>query len=89
MNIIQYSNRMDEYLKNDDIIDYDNEAIAVLAVTLFQKADNELAFIKAAYEFVRDNISHSADINDDTIPCTASEVLKAGHGRGRQFYCIS
>ena len=80
MNIIQYSNKMDEYLKNDDVIDYENEAIAGLAVTLFQKADNELAFIKAAYEFVRDNISHSADINENTITCTASEVLKAGHG---------
>ncbi|MDE5860097.1 MAG: transglutaminase-like domain-containing protein, partial [Oscillospiraceae bacterium] len=27
-----------------------------------------------------DNISHSADINEDVITCTASEVLKAGHG---------
>ncbi|MCI8409501.1 MAG: transglutaminase domain-containing protein, partial [Lachnospiraceae bacterium] len=27
-----------------------------------------------------DNISHSADINEDIITCAASEVLKAGHG---------
>ena len=47
---------------------------------LFKKADNELDFIKKAYEFVRDNISHSADINEDIITCAASEVLKAGHG---------
>lgn len=40
----------------------------------------ELEFIKAAYEFVRDNISHSADIGEDTITCAASEVLKARHG---------
>ena len=39
-----------------------------------------MAFIKAAYEFVRDKISHSADINADALWCTASQVLKAGHG---------
>ena len=80
MNIVLYSNRMDEYLKHDDVIDYEKEAIVELADTLFQKADNELDFIKITYEFVRDHISHSADINEDIITCTASEVLKAGHG---------
>ncbi|MDC7289164.1 hypothetical protein NXH76_15250 [Blautia schinkii] len=80
MNIVPYANRVDEYLKHDDVIDYGNEAVEKLADTLFQKAENELAFIKSAYEFVRDNISHSADINEDIITCAASEVLKAGHG---------
>ncbi|MDE7283992.1 MAG: transglutaminase-like domain-containing protein [Lachnospiraceae bacterium] len=80
MNITLYSNKIDDYLKHDNVIDYDNEAISVLADTLFKKADNELDFIKTAYEFVRDNISHSADVNEDIITCTASEVLKAGHG---------
>lgn len=80
MNIIPYSNRIDEYLKLDDVIDYDNKAIMELADTLFKEADNEIDFIKKAYEFVRDNISHSADINANIITCTASEVLKAGHG---------
>lgn len=80
MNIVSYSNSMDDYLKHDEVIDYDKEAIAELADTLFRSADNELDFIKTAYEFVRDNIAHSADINEDVITCTASEVLKAGHG---------
>lgn len=80
MNIILYTNKMDAYLKRDDVIDYDNEAVAELADALFKKADNELDFLKTAYEFVRDNISHSADINEDMITCSASEVLKAGHG---------
>lgn len=80
MNIILYTNKMDAYLKRDDVIDYDNEAVAELADALYQKADNELDFLKTAYEFVRDNISHSADINEDMITCSASQVLKAGHG---------
>ena len=80
MNIIQHSNKIEEYLKEDEVIDYKNEALVELADTLFEKANNELEYIKIAYEFVRDNISHSADINEDIITCTASEVLKAGHG---------
>ena len=80
MNIIQHSDIIDEYLKEDEVIDCKNEFIVEQANTLFEKASNELEYIKIAYEFVRDNISHSADINEDIITCTASEVLKAGHG---------
>lgn len=80
MNLVLYSNQIDDYLKCDNVIDYDNEDIAELADTLFNRADNELDFVKTAYEFVRDHISHSADISEDIITCTASEVLKAGHG---------
>ena len=80
MNIVPYSNILDDYLKKDNVIDYENEFISKLADTLFQKADSELEFIKIAYEYVRDNISHSADINEDMLTCSASEVLNAGHG---------
>lgn len=47
---------------------------------LFQKADNELDFIKIVYEFFRDNISYSSDINEDIVTCTDFEVLRTGHG---------
>ena len=78
--IIPSTDSIHEYIKEDDVIDYSNEIITQLADSLFQKADNEIEYIKAVYEYVRDNISHSADINEDVITCTASEVLKAGHG---------
>lgn len=80
MNIVPYSNKIDEYLKADDVIDYENKSITQLADTLFQNANNEMEYIKIVYEYVRDQISHSADINEDIITCTASEVIKAGHG---------
>ena len=80
MNLILHSNKIDDYLKHDDVIDFKNEAVSKLADALFQKADGELDFIKAAYEFVRDKISHSADKGEDAVTCAASEVLKAGHG---------
>lgn len=80
MNIVPYSDTIEEYLKCDNVIDYDNETVAELSGALFQKADNELDFIRNAYEFVRDHVSYSADIGEDRITCTASEVLGAGHG---------
>lgn len=80
MDIVPYSSNIDEYLKADDVIDYRNKSILQLADSLFQKSNNELEFIKTAYEFVRDNISHSADIKADMLTCAASEVLEAGHG---------
>lgn len=80
MNIIPFSDEMDKYLKADDVIDFGNEEITQLADALFQKADSELDYIKISYEFVRDHIFHSADKNEDMLTCTASEVLKAGHG---------
>lgn len=80
MNITSYTNIIDEYLECDSIIDYKNEAIIELSNMLSKQADSELEYIKTTYEYVRDNISHSADINEDMITCTASEVLKAGHG---------
>lgn len=80
MKLIQYSDKIEDYLKCDNVIDFDNQEIAKQADALYKKVPNELAFIKAAYEFVRDKISHSADINADTLYCTASQVLKAGHG---------
>ncbi len=80
MNVTPSIEKIEEYLKEDDVIDYSNDIIAQLANSLFQKADSEIEYIKAAYEYVRDNISHSADINRDIITCTASEVLRAEHG---------
>lgn len=80
MKLIQYSDKIEDYLKCDNVIDFDNQAIARQADALYKQAPNELAYIKAAYEFVMDKISHSADINADALWCTASQVLKAGHG---------
>ena len=79
-----YSDNPKDYLKCDDIIDYDDDAVRKVADTLFNEAgatpENTTSFIKSAYEFVRDNVRHSADINADNVTVSASEVLKARHG---------
>ena len=74
MNIILFTENIDEYLKEDNVINYGNENIMQLANALYQGASNEVEYIKKAYEYVRDSISHSADINKDILTCSASEV---------------
>ena len=80
MSLSLYTDNIDEYLKKDDIVNYENVNITRLADSLCSNADSDVEYIKKAYEFVRDNISHSADINEDILTCSASEVLLAGHG---------
>lgn len=80
MRITLFKDNIDEYLKEDNVIDYGNEIITQLADALYEEADGEVEYIKKAYEFVRDNVSHSADINENVLTCSASQVLKAGHG---------
>lgn len=80
MKILPYTTSLSDYLKEDDVIDYSDESITQLADELYKKADSETEYIKAAFEFVRDEVSHSADINEDIITCSASEVLIARHG---------
>lgn len=80
MNITPYKDNIELYLSSSDIIDYHNSEITKLAEEIANRSKGDLEYIKSAFEYVRDNISHSADINNDLITCKASEVLKAGHG---------
>lgn len=80
MKAVPYIDDISRYLAWDSVINYGHEAIKKLSDDLFAQAEGELAYIKAAYEFVRDQISHSTDAGEDIITCAASEVLQAGHG---------
>lgn len=80
MELELYAKKTEEYLAVSDVIDYDNRQIAELSDCLADKANDETDYIRLTYEFVRDRISHSADIHKDTVTCSASEVLTEGHG---------
>ena len=75
-----FSEDINEYLKCDEVIDFYYNDVRKLADQLYSESESETEFVKMAYEYVRDMISHSADISADTVTCSASEVLKAGHG---------
>ena len=75
-----YTNDIAHYLQCSDIIDFDNVLVAKLADKLYSESNGETDFVRKSFEYVRDRISHSADIGADEVTCTASQVLKAGHG---------
>jgi transglutaminase-like putative cysteine protease len=71
------------YLKTDDVIDFGNNispAITNLSYYIITHSTDEIDYIKNAYEYVRDNIYHSADINGKAVTYKASDVLKAKEG---------
>ncbi len=78
--ITPYSKELNDYLVSTDIVNYNVETVVGLANNLAKISSDKIDYIKKAYEYVRDNISHSADANRDEITCRASEVLQAGHG---------
>ena len=80
MKVSVYTNDISEYLKRDVVINYDHPVVSRLADQLYGESENETDFIRRAYEYVRDRISHSADAGEDAVTCSASEVLAAGHG---------
>ncbi len=71
-----------EYLQETDIINFSNILIrqAIKSLNLFPLIYNDLEAAKRIYEFVRDDIKHSFDINSEPVTCTASEVIQCGHG---------
>ena len=80
MEIKLYTDNIESYLKSDNVINYDNTKVSDLANTLSESSESETDYIRKVYEYVRDNISHSADVSVDEVTCSASEVLEAGHG---------
>ena len=75
MKIIPKSHDIRAYLKADAVIDYGDQSVSRLADTLYEQSKDSLDYIRNAYEYVRDRIPHSADINAEEVACSASEVL--------------
>jgi transglutaminase-like putative cysteine protease len=68
------------YLEETPIINFSHPAIRKIAKQLYDNNAKDVDRVKAAFEFVRDTIPHSFDINAHDVTCNASEVLEAGHG---------
>lgn len=75
---------MDKYLEASEYIDWQQAEILVLAKQLAKDADNDAAIAKRCFEWVRDEIKHSWDYQQDPVTCKASDVLKQGTG-----YCYA
>ncbi|MCP4051093.1 MAG: ABC transporter ATP-binding protein [bacterium] len=80
MELILESQNINDYLKATSIIDFNNHSIKALSKTNLDNSENKTNFIKKTFEYVRDNIKHSADADLSEVTCKASEVLEKGHG---------
>jgi 23S rRNA maturation mini-RNase III len=71
----------EKFLQPCEIIDFDTSLeIQALSEKIAAASQNEIEFVKNAYEFVRDEISHTADIGGEIVTCKASEVLREKQG---------
>lgn len=80
MELICESKTIDDYLVESNIVDFSNYRIQMKANELFHQAQSEIEKVKVAFEFVRDEIAHSWDIQSERVTCTASEVLTYKEG---------
>ncbi len=81
MKLVIESGNLGDYLAETEELDYSHPSIQELAATLYGAANaDELAFVKAAFEYVRDEVSHSWDIQASHVTCKASDVLRYRHG---------
>ncbi len=69
-----------KFLQSCDVIDHQQPDVLQKAQQLAAGKQDTLAIIKACFEFVRDQIKHSADYQLNPITIAASQVLKHGTG---------
>ena len=75
---------MKKYLNNSEIIDWQDPAVSSKAADLAADLRGDEAIAEACFVFVRDEISHSWDSQQNPVTCRASAVLQ--HGTG---YCYA
>ncbi|MGW2705596.1 transglutaminase-like domain-containing protein [Streptomyces sp. NPDC001340] len=78
MELIQYTADLSAYLAADEVIDHHHPVVRETAARLAEGVADSYAYARAAYEFVRDTIPHSAD--DPRVTWRASDVLERRTG---------
>lgn len=71
---------MDNYLCATECIDYCDPLIMEKVNELRDESKNSLDYVKRAYLFVRDEITHSWDAKETIVSKKASDVLRNGTG---------
>ncbi|MFL0195175.1 transglutaminase family protein [Clostridium sp. WILCCON 0269] len=80
MNLILENGNLSNYLLVNKYVDFNKKIIQDKAKELFHENLDEIKKIRIAFEYVRDDISHSWDIQSKKITRTASEVLQYKEG---------
>ena len=80
MNLVCESEKIEDYLLELNEVNYSNLIIKEKLSEIFNQSQTEIEKAKVAFEFVRDKISHSWDIQSARITCNASDVLNYKEG---------
>jgi len=80
MNLVCESQIVNDYLIATEEVDFEHPLIAELTSKLEASSQGQVDFIKKSYEYVRDAIDHSWDIQSSRITCSASETLMHQEG---------
>lgn len=80
MILICESEKLEDYLLESTEVNYSNPIIKKKADELFNPSQTEMEKARMAFEFVRDEISHSWDIQSKRVTCNASEVMEYKEG---------
>lgn len=64
------------YLDRDQVIETDAPQVVQLGAALRAEHPDDVAFTRAAFEWVRDRITHSVDAKDPRVTVTATDVLR-------------
>lgn len=80
MNMFCESDQLADYLLELNEVNFTDPIIKEKSAELFNSSQTEIEKVKIAFEFVRDEISHSWDIQSKRVTCNASEVLKIREG---------
>jgi transglutaminase-like putative cysteine protease len=75
---------VNKFLKASEIIDYPDNEIQKLSRLLAEGCLTTEEITEKCFKWVRDNIMHSNDFKQNTVTCSASEVLASGTG-----YCYA
>lgn len=74
------SNTISDYLLELPEVDYSNQIIQEKIGVIFDSSQHDIEKANIAFQFVRDEISHSWDIQGTRVTCLASEVLNHKEG---------
>ena len=80
MYLICESSLLEEYLYEHEIVDYSHPLVQETISQLHTASDPQMESVRKSFEFVRDSIHHSWDIQSLHVTCKASEVLSCGEG---------
>lgn len=80
MELVCEARVLDEYLKELPEVDFSHPIIKNKLENVFVNNQTDISKIKVAFEYVRDEIPHSWDIQGAVVTCKASEVLHYNEG---------